>query len=92
MLDLTIGDRIELFYEDTPGDATPSTTMSAKVVRLLTDQEEGMGPEVEDYMACWIEITLDDPCDLETNQLVLLGTDCLYRLNGRQVTIRKKQD
>jgi hypothetical protein len=91
MLNLESGDRIELFYEDMPGDATPATTMSAKVVRLLSDHEEGMGPEVEEYMACWIEITLDEPSGLDTKQIVLLGTDCLYRLNGRQVNIRKKQ-
>jgi hypothetical protein len=91
MLNLESGDRIELFYDDATGQDAPATTMCARVIRLLSDQEEGMGPEVEDYMASWIEIILDEPSDMDANQIVLLGTDCLYRLNGRQVTIRKKQ-
>jgi hypothetical protein len=92
MLDLESGDRIELFYEDTLAEDASAATMSARVVRLLSDQEEGMGVEIEEYTACWIEITLEEPCEIDTKQVVLLGTDCLYRLNGRQVTIRKKQD
>jgi hypothetical protein len=51
-----------------------------------------MGVEVEDYIACWIEITVDEPRDMDARQVVLLGTDCLYRLNGRPVTVRKTQD
>jgi hypothetical protein len=92
MLNLECCDRIELFYEETSGEETSATTICATVARLLSDREEGMGVEIEDYTACWIEITLDEPCDADTKQVVLLGTDCLYRLNGRQVNIRKIQD
>lgn len=87
MLDLESGDRIELCYED-----SPATTIRATVGRLLTDWEEGMGVEVEDYCACWIEITVDEPRDMDPKQVVLLGTDFQYRLNGRQVTLRRMQD
>jgi hypothetical protein len=87
MLDLQRGDRIELFYED-----APATTICATVGRLLTDLDEGMGIEVEDYIACWIEITVDEPCDMDTNQLVLLGVDFQYRLNGRPVCLCKRED
>ena len=87
MLNLECGDRIELFYED-----SPATTIRATVGRLLTDWDEGMGIEVEDYVACWIEITVDEPSDMDTKQVVLLGTDFQYRLNGRRVTLRKRQD
>ena len=87
MLNLESGDRIELFYED-----APATTMRATVGRLLTDCQEGMGIEVEDYVACWIEITVDQPSDIESKQVVLLGMDFQYRLNGRRVTVRKRQD
>jgi hypothetical protein len=52
MLNLQSGDRIELSYED-----APATKIRATVGRLLTDRDEGMGSEVEDYAACWIEIT-----------------------------------
>ena len=56
MLNLQSGDQIELFYED-----APATTIRATVGRLLTDRDEGMGIEVEDYIACWMEITVVEP-------------------------------
>ena len=87
MLNLQSGDRIELFYED-----APATTIRATVGRLLTDWEEGMGVEIEDYTACWIEITVDEPSYMDAKQVVLLGTDFQCRLNGRPVTLRKRQD
>lgn len=87
MLDLQFGDRIELSYED-----APATKIRARVDRLLSDWDEGMGIEVEEYIAWWIEITVDEPSDMEANQVVLLGTDFQYRLNGRVVTIRKGQE
>lgn len=87
MLDLQSGDRIELFYED-----APATTIRATVRRLLSDLEEGMGVEIEDYCACWIEITVHEPSDMDANQVVLLGTDFKYRLNGRPISLRMRQD
>ena len=84
MLNLQPGDRIELFYQD-----APATNIRATVGQLLTDLEEGMGSEVEDYAALWIEISVDQPSDMDSDQIVLLGTDFQYRLNGRLVTIRK---
>ena len=73
MLNLECGDRIELFYDD-----SPATTIRATVSRLLTDRDEGMSTQVEDYVACWIEITVDEPSDSDVNQVVLLGTDFQY--------------
>jgi hypothetical protein len=87
MVSLQCGDRIELFYED-----APATAIRATVGRLFSDQDEGMGIEVEDYIAGWIEITVDEPSDMDAEGVVLLGTDFQYRLNGRRVTLRKRQD
>ena len=84
MLSLQSGDRIELFFED-----APAMTILATVDRLLTNREEGMGIAVEDYCACWIEITVDEPSDMDAKQVVLLGTDFQYWLNGSRVTLRK---
>jgi hypothetical protein len=56
MLNPQSGDRIELCYED-----APTTKILATVGRLLTDRDEGMGSEVEDYAACWIEVTVHEP-------------------------------
>ena len=33
-----------------------------------------MGIEVEDYVACWLEITLNEPSGMDARQIVLLGT------------------
>ena len=74
MLNLESGDRIELFYED-----SPATAIRATVGRLLTDWDEGMGIEVEEYVACWIEITVDEPSDRDSKQILLLCTDSQYR-------------
>jgi len=85
MLDLQPGNRVEIFFED-----GPTTTICATVGRLLTDQDEGMGVEIEEYIARWIEITLDEPSDMDPNQVLLFGTDFRYRLNGRPITLRVK--
>ena len=87
MLNLDSGDRIELFYED-----APATMIRATVGRLLSDREEGMGIEAEYYVVCWIEISVDEPSDMDAKQVVLLCTDFQYRLNGRRVTLLKRQD
>jgi hypothetical protein len=58
----------------------------------MTDRDEGMGIEVEDYIACWMEITVVEPGDMDLKQVVLLGTDFQCLLNGRRVTLRKRQD
>lgn len=83
MEDLFVGDRINLIFDDLPREQ-----MTATVTRTLSDKEEGMGPEVEDYVAFWIEITLDgETCPTMSN--VVLLTNCRYSLDGRLVTIRK---
>jgi hypothetical protein len=83
MEDLFAGDRINLIFDDIPREQ-----MTATVTRTLSDKEEGMGPEVEDYVACWIEIALDGETSPTMSNVVLL-TDCRYSLDGQFVTIRK---
>ena len=85
MLNLQSGDRVDFSFED-----APTTTICATVGRLLTDQDEGMGVEIEDYIALWIEITVDEPSDMDPKQVLLFGTDLQYRLNGRPVALRLK--
>jgi hypothetical protein len=51
--------------------------------------KKGMSTEIEDYTACWIEIAVDQPSDMDAKQVVLLGTDFQYRLNGRPVILLK---
>jgi hypothetical protein len=66
MIELQSGDRIEVFYED-----DPATTIRATVARCLSDREEGMGVEVEDYCACWIEIAVDEPSEMDAKLVVI---------------------
>ena len=87
MQSLQSGDRIELFYED-----APATTIRATVSRLLTDRDEGISTECDDYVASWIHITVDEPGGMDARQVLLLGTDFRYRFNGRLVSVRKSQD
>jgi hypothetical protein len=83
MEDLFAGDRITLIFDDIACEQRTAT-----VTRTLSDKEEGLGPEVEDYVAYWIEITLDgETCPTMSN--VVLLTNCRYSLDGRFVTIRK---
>jgi hypothetical protein len=51
-----------------------------------------MGVEVEDYYSCWIEIDVEEPGDMDAKLVVLLGTDFQYRLNGRRINLRKRQE
>jgi len=51
-----------------------------------------MGVEIAEYIAYWVEITVDEPGDMDARQVILLCTDSQYSLNGRPVTLRKRQD
>ena len=83
MEDLFVGDRISLRFDDIPGDE-----ITATVRRTLSDVEEGLGPESEDYICSWLEISREG----ETSGVidnVLLMTNGRYSLDGQFVTIRK---
>jgi hypothetical protein len=86
MLELVSGDLIEIIFEDSPDGAIRGT-----VARVLTDREAGMGAEVEDYIACWAEIAVDEPGDGPDKHVIELCTDFQCRLNGRPITLRKRQ-
>lgn len=86
MLELERGDRIEIVFED-----SPATAIRGTVARVLTDSEAGMGAEVQDYIACWAEISVDDPGDGPSQHVIELCTDFQCRLDGRTITLRKRQ-
>jgi hypothetical protein len=83
MEDLFVGDRISVIFDDIPCNQITPT-----VSPMLSDRKKGIGPETEDYVACWIEITLDGDTSPSMSNVVLL-TDCRYSLDGRSVTIHK---
>jgi hypothetical protein len=91
--ELVAGDDVELIYED-----APQTILRAKVNRILTDRDESLGPEVENYVACWLEIEVTSvegedllplaPTNAWTCAMALC-TDFTYTLDGRRVRVRK---
>lgn len=93
-VDLVVGDEVELIYED-----SPETVIRATIRRVLTDDDECMGPEVRDYVAAWFEIELAVAESEDAGQHSLrddawrrtmtLGTDFRYSLDGRRVAVRK---
>jgi hypothetical protein len=80
--DLALGDVITLTFSDNREGAVRAT-----VRKVLTDEQQGFSPEVEDYVACSLEI---EPLDGSISQVVMLGTDFRYTLDGREVTIIKE--
>lgn len=92
--DLVVGDHVELIYED-----SPQTVIRATVSRILTDEDECMGPEIGDYVASWFEIEMAGAegeaaaqASLRADawrRTVTLGTDYKYSLDGRRVVVRK---
>ena len=83
MEDLFAGDRISLTFDDIPRDQ-----ITATVARTLSDREEGLGPEIEDFVARWVEISREGDARGAINNVVLL-TNFRYSLDGRYVTIHK---
>ena len=59
----------------------------AVVTRVLSDREEGLGPEVEYYFAYWVEAHELPETEASTTLLFERGTDGNVYLDGRQVSI-----
>ena len=59
----------------------------ATVTRVLSDREEGLGPEVEFYFAYWVEAHEFPETDAPTTLEFQRGTDGNVYLDGRQVSI-----
>jgi hypothetical protein len=84
MNDLQPGDRIDIVFADAPSLSTRAT-----VNRLLSDEQEGLSPEAEDYCFIWLEISLENQELLTQTQTIVLGADWKYYMDGREVKICK---
>ena len=51
MNDFQPGDQIEIVFADAPEHSARGT-----VIRFLSDQQEGLSPEAEDYVFCWLGV------------------------------------
>ena len=84
MNDLRVGDQIDIVFADAPGHSARAT-----VTRFLSDQQEGLSPEVEDYVFCWMEISPEHQGNLAQTQTIMLRADWKCYMDGREVEIRK---
>ena len=84
MNDLQPGDQIDIVFTD-----APSQSVRATVTRFLSDQQEGLSPEAEDYIYCWLEISTERQGLLAQMQTIALRADRKCYMDGREVEIRK---
>jgi hypothetical protein len=84
MNDLQPGDQIDIMFADAPGQSARAT-----VSRLLSDEQEGLSPEAEDYVFCWLEISPTHQGTSAQTQTIAFCADWKYYMDGREVEIRK---
>ena len=65
----------------------PSHERQAVVTRVLSNREEGLGPEVDFYLAYWVEAYELPQTEAPTTLVFERGTDGNVYLDGRMVTI-----
>ena len=65
----------------------PSQERQAVVTRVLSDKEEGLGPEVDFYFAYWVEAHELPETEVPTTLVFERGTDGNAYLDGRMVSI-----
>jgi hypothetical protein len=65
----------------------PPQERLAVVTRVLSDREEGFGPEVDFYFAYWVEAHELPETEAPTTLLFQRGSDWNVYLDGRQVSI-----
>ena len=65
----------------------PSQERLAVVTRVLSDREQGFGPEVDFYFAYWVEAHELPETEPPTTLVFQRGIDYNVYLDGRQVSI-----
>ena len=65
----------------------PAQERQAVVTRVLSNSEEGLGPEVDFYLAYWVEAYELPETEARTTLLFERGVDGNVYFDGRQVTI-----
>ncbi len=65
----------------------PSQERRAVVTRVLSNTEEGLGPEVDFYFAYWVEACELPETEAPTTLVFERGTDGNVYLDGRVVSI-----
>ena len=65
----------------------PSPERQAVVTRVLSNREEGLGPEVDYYFGYWVEAYELPETDVPATLVFERGVDGNVYFDGRQVTI-----
>ena len=65
----------------------PSHERLAVVTRVLSNREEGLGPEVDFYFAYWVEAYGLPETEATTTMVFERGTDGNVYLDGRMVAV-----
>jgi hypothetical protein len=79
---IVIGQRLRWRYAD-----SNELSEDAVVVNVRTDREEGLSPEATDYVALWIEAKYVQDSPKAGPFTIVLGTDKLTYIEGKEVTI-----
>ena len=66
---------------------SPSQERQAVVTRVLSNSEEGLGPEVDFYFAYWVEAHELPETETPATLVFQRGNDYNVYLDGRQVSI-----
>ena len=79
---IVIGQRLRWRYAD-----SNESSEDAEVVNVLTDREEGLGPEAMDYIALWIEAKYVRDSPKAKPFTIVLGVDKLTYIEGKEIAI-----
>ena len=80
--EIKIGQRFKFIVSD-----NPSQERQAVVTRVLSNREEGLGPEVDYYLGYWVEACELPETETPTTLVFERGVDGNVYCDGRQVTI-----
>jgi len=85
------GDRFTFAFLDEEGDLSHSAVVEC----ILSNREEGLSPEIDEYVADWLEaLPLDPPRDSDAfvkSFTVMLSTDNKTYIQGRLVALTFEQ-
>jgi hypothetical protein len=79
---IAIGQRLRWKYAD-----SNEPSEDAVVVNVRTDREEGLSPEATDYAALWIEAKYVQDSPKARPFTIMLSTDKLTYIDGKEVTL-----
>ena len=80
---VAIGQRLRWKY----ADSNTEPSKDAVVCNVRTDREEGLSPEATDYAALWIEAKYVQDSPKATPFTIMLSTDKLTYIDGKEVTL-----